>query len=258
MVPTTYVAPNEKTSPIFCRAFAKGCGGQAQVGEPLREGPMALWGSPKLWAMLTRARKEGRTWYYGDNAYFGRSELTNPTGEKFFRITKNALQHDGTGASDPSRFRQFGLPIQPWRATGHHIVICPNCAAYFELHGMRVDHWLHQVQSVIKMHTDRPVKVRWKLTAKDFPLAKDLVDAWATVVFTSNSAVESLVAGVPVFVLGETAAAYRMGQPDLTKIETPFYPNDRQAFCEALACNQWTLKEIERGMAWRQVQERAA
>ena len=38
--------------------------------------------------------------------------------------------------------------------------------------------------------------------------------------------------GVPVFVLADFAAAYRMGTPDLTQIESPVYPDGRQTFVE--------------------------
>ena len=78
--------------------------------------------------------------------------------------------------------------------------------------------------------------------------------------WSSNSAVEALLAGIPVFVQAKHAASYRMGTPDLTKIENPVAPSDniRLRFFQALAANQWTAEEIASGMAWAQIREREA
>jgi hypothetical protein len=55
---------------------------------------------------------------------------------------------------------------------------------------------------------------------------------------------------VPVFPLGKCAAS-RMGLSDLARIETPYYPGDREQFLWNLAAQQWTLDEIAAGEAWR-------
>lgn len=255
MIPMTYAAPGERTSPIFCAAFAKGCGGQVQIGGPLRPGPVALWGSPQLWPLFLQAQAEKRTYYYGDNSYFGRGE--------YYRITRNTLQHDGTGPGNAKRFAAFGLSIQPWRQNGTHIVVCPNSPAHFKLFNQDVNVWLRDVVATLTRHTDRPIRIRWKTRAKAYPLSHDLEGAWAVVVWSSNSAVEAIVAGVPVFVQSKHAAAYRLGLANLERIEDPIYPDDRtrEQFCHSLAAHQWTAEEIGRGVAWRALRdpsERAA
>lgn len=250
-MPTTYIAPGERTSPIFCGAFAAGCGGPSQVAGELQPGPVALWGSPKLWPLLTKAQEEQRTWYYGDNAYFARG--------KYYRITRNAYQHNGIGMPDPARFKQFKMGIKPWRQKGTHIVVCPNSPVHFQLFGMSVETWLKETVATIAQYTDRPIRIRWKTRAKACPLSQDLQGAWAVVVWSSNSALEALVAGIPIFVQAPHAATYRFGTPDLSLIETPVAPSDqaRLKFCQVLAANQWTLDEIRSGMAWSQLREAA-
>lgn len=239
--------PGELTSPRFARAFAQGCRGIVSCDpSTLKPGPFAAFCTPPLWPLLRQAKAEGRDCFYGDHAYFDVAR------GRQFRITKNAYQHDGRGTVTSQRFDAFGLTVKPWRRAGSHIVVCPNSAPHFACHGVYRGDWLETVTSRLQQSTDREIRVRTKHESP--PLADDLRGAWAVVVYSSASAIESLMAGVPVFVLAPFAAAYRMGSPDLTQIESPVYPNDREPFLWALADNQWTLSEIESGLAWRALQ----
>jgi len=253
MIPVSYYTPDELTSPRFAYAFAKGCGGGMTTADVLPEhlridgrrlgaAPIALFGSPSQWPLLRQAQADGRDWYYGDHAYFGR--------KTFYRITKNAYQHDGTGEADPERFSKFGRPVQPWRASGAHILICPNSPIHFALHGLDHDEWLREVKETLRTVTDRPLRVRWK-RGNRIRIGEELQGAWACVVYSSAAALDALILGIPVFVLAPFAAAYRMGRSDLTQIEAPLYPETREPFLWNLAANQWTFAEIYRGLAWR-------
>lgn len=243
MIPVTYSVPRELTSPVWCEAFAKGCGGPVETDGILRDRPVALFGSPRLWSLLTQARAEGRTWWYGDKAYFGRG--------KFYRITRNAFQHDGSGNAGPERFRRFGLSIAPWRTSGSHILVCPPGDRFQRLHG--VEDWLERTLETLKTYTDRPIRVRPKPRLIDGnSLAPDLEDCWALVTFMSNTAVEAVLAGIPVFVTGRSAAS-RMGLDDRSRIESPVMPDGREQWAWNLAANQWTLDEIRSGAAWRAI-----
>lgn len=246
MIPVAYYDPNGTTSPKFAYAFAKGCrGSMTPEIDYLFDGPVATFGSPPVWPLLRTARAHGRDVYFGDHGYFGR--------HKFFRITQNGMQHDGTGSADAGRFNAFRRPVQPWRTSGRHILVCPNSAVYFGLHGMSVEEWIIDVRSQLAKYTDREVRVRWKVTAE--PIATDLRDAWAVVVFSSAAALDGLIAGVPVFTLAPFAATARMGLADLSRIEDPVYPDGREPFLWNLANNQWTIQEICAGVAWRSLLE---
>lgn len=246
--PVSYYVPSEYTSPKMAYAFAKGCGGTITDDlDYLFEGPVALFGSPPAWPLLRRAQEAGREWYYIDHGYFHKG--------KYYRITKNAYQHDGRGTSTGVRFRAFQrLKIQPWRTEGNHIVLCPNSAAHFALHGLDVDQWLRDVLTTLRQHTDREVRIRWKVQRHERPIAEDLVNAWACVVFSSAAALDALIAGVPVFTLAPFASTVRMGLSDLAQIEQPVYPEDRESFLSVIADNQWTLQEMLQGIAWRALQ----
>jgi len=250
VIPVAYYEPSEMTSPKLAYAFAKGCKGTITDEKELFPGPVALFGSPALWPVLREAQRQNRIWHYADHGYWRKGV--------YYRITTNAYQHDGIGDATPTRFLNHRRPVQPWRSTGSHIVICPNSAIHFELHGSNVDTWLRDVQSQLRQHTDREIRVRWKTDRRVKPLSEDLVDAWAVVVYSSASAIEALIAGVPVFTLAPFAASVRMGLSDLSQIEHPYLPDDREPFLWNLADHQWTINEIFDGVAWRTLREEGA
>lgn len=210
-------------------------------------GDVALFGSPARWELLQQAIREGRTWYYGDHGYFGRGE--------YFRVTRNAYQHTGVGPGDMARFAKFRRPIQPWRRYGQHIVITLQTPRYYELFGTTQQAWLDGVRQTIQQHTKRPLVIRSKQEARVRPIELDLRGAWALVTFSSATALDALIAGIPVFVLADFAAGYRWGTPDLHQITKPVTPDGREALMSCLAANQWTFAELERGVAWRALQE---
>jgi hypothetical protein len=245
VTPVSYYAPDEFSSPKFAFAFARGCDGEITDETELFPGPVALFGTPSRWDVLRQAQSEGREWYYGDHGYLGR--------RTYYRITKNAYQHDGRGAATPDRWRKFNREILPWRKDGSHVLVCPNSATYCALHGFDVQDWLTDVHITLRAHTDREIRLRWKVDRT--PIGFDLVDCWACVVFSSAAALEALIFGVPIFVLAPFAAGARLGLSDLTKIEAPIYPDGREQLLWNLCDQQWTLQEIFKGDAWRALRE---
>jgi hypothetical protein len=206
---------------------------------------------------LRQAQREGRDWYYGDNGYFKPGRRIRDRG--YYRVTKGAMQHDGSGVFPPDRWNRLGLSIKPWRKRGSHIVVCPPSRLYAVILDFNADQWLADTLSKLKTYTDRPLRVRKKMSwdevkRLDGPsLADDLADAWALVTHSSNAAVEALLAGVPVFCT-DRCAAYRMGLPDLARIEDPAMPDDREQWAWNLAANQWNLEEMRSGLCWRELQ----
>lgn len=231
--PVVYRDERVKSSRLVADALAaSGC--EVETGFRLRGGAFASFPSRRLWPLLQRAISEGRDWYYADHPYFGRGHYDR------YRITRNAYQHDGRGESDGRRFREFGLPVHPWRR-GRHIVVCVPDRDIARLKGFCPDDWVRDVKA--RMETDRPVIWRPREAERTGPpLEAVLDDAWALVCHESNAAIEALLHGVPVFCTGVCAAS-SMSAP-LERIEEPHYPDDRERFFGVLADNQWTLSEI--------------
>jgi len=238
-----YITKSERTSPIWGRAFAKGmrsnniCLDDIFVGKPI-----ALFGSQAKKSVLRKTQAIGQTWFYGDHAYWRRF--------KYFRCTRNAYQHDGSGNASSHRFGRLGVKIIPWTFHGRHIVVCPPDERHAQF--MDFDHkqWLTNTLTSLKKYTDRPIKIRDRKQAYNRynTLALDLNNAWAVVTHTSNVAVDAVIAGVPVFCTGQCAAS-AMGLSDLSRIEYPVRP-EREQWAFNLADNQWTINEMERGLLW--------
>lgn len=239
MIPV-YVQKGKTLSKQFCEAFAAGCGGEVET--EYRPGPWAGYGSPVLWPDLVRTIKGGHPFYYGDHAYFGRGV--------YFRVTKNAFQHDGRGEPDYDRLRPFHEKPKPWRKSGRHILVCTQTQPYYERFG--IGGWLAETVQRLKLYTDRPIIVRPKDTNR--PLLQDFQDAWAVVCCTSNTAVEAIMEGIPAIVTGQCAASL-MALSDPALVEHPMMPDDdeRMRWAGTLAANQWTLEEIAAGLCWGKI-----
>lgn len=248
-LPVSYAVQHERSSPRFAGAFAAGCGGQATpLNVRVPDAPMALFGSPERWDLLQEHIATGQDWYYADHAYFRRGRQ--------YRIARNRYQSaiDVTQLPQrmPSRFAALRLePVQAWQENGSAIVICPNSPTYMAWFGIDAKRWTLDVAEEISRYTDRPIIIRWKSNAQQRPLYLDLHNAYATVVFSSGAAVESLYHGVPVFVLASWATTAPMGLNNLSKINQPYRPDHRLPFLWELAERQWNLDEIQAGVAWR-------
>jgi len=238
------------------RAFAAGCCGKvASVTEPrLLDGDAAFYGVRPAWlALWEQAKAEKRGWFYIDNGYF------DSTRERYFRVTRNALQCDAMNAvwndEGPKRFKALGLTIQPWRKGGDHVLVCPQSAEFTKICAGYEGDWEADAAAALRKFTDREIRVRRK--GSTIPLQKDLVGAHALVTSMSCAAVEALLAGIPVFCTHRCAAQW-YGLSDLTMIETPDTSasmDSRQLFMELLAANQWSVSEMRDGACWRAFEE---
>ena len=223
---------------------------------------------------IHRHWQEKKDFYYIDTGYFGNFVSPgNPGGKKLFhRVVKNDVQKhwletcpsdrwDNICKIDP-RYKWNGWKIG--RRQGHKIlVIVPNrkaCVFYGYDTEPYVDNsnrpWLMQTIETIKKHTDMEIVVREKgsRSERHHNSIFDALDEgiFATVAFNSIAAIESIAYGVPAFVT-VTCAASPLASTDLSKISTPFYPDESlvHRHCASLAYGQFTGEEIANGTAWK-------
>ena len=259
---------------MVCNAFAQGAKTDVVGPAPLKPGDVFMYGALRgLLPTLRQAQREGRKWYYSDNAYF----LPGKDERAYFRVTRNALQHDGSGKATPEhlqRLHALKLQIQPWRTSGEHVVICPPGRLFGATFGFSADTWLEDTVERLRSFTDRPLILRRKMSWNDAKpleilgsrgmpktsvktlLSEDLAGAWTLVTHSSNSAVEAVLAGIPVFCTHPCGSS-EMGLSDLSKIEAPRTDGDRENWAAVLARNQWRLAEMRDGTAWRMLNEAA-
>jgi hypothetical protein len=217
------------------------------VSAGLQPGPMFTFGTLRgTMPLLQEAMADGREWFYCDHGYFKSGHFAG-----YYRVTRNAWQHDGRGLAEPGRWASLGLRIKPWQRGGRSVLVCPPGEVYAALHGFTSVGWLEETTAQLKAATDRPVIVRTKPGKQNHPgpLEHALRDCHAIVVHSSNAAVDALLAGVPVFCTAP-CAAQTMGHTDPALIETPLYPDDRERWARVLAANQWTLDEMRDGACW--------
>ncbi len=127
--------------------------------------------------------------------------------------------------------------------------------------GFYPQQWERDTIGKLRLFTDREIIYRPKpsdplaspipgthFSKKTTTLEEDLASAWCVVTHHSNVAVDALLAGIPVFCVG--GVAREMGTPDLSQIETPHYPNDREQWAADLAYTQWSVPEMAAGHCW--------
>lgn len=260
MTVVCYPTTGKRKAYKLCSAFAAGApGGQvAPLSYPrLFPGAAFFYGwTQHTAALIAKCKRRGVDWYYADNAYyFGRGP--------YFRVTRNGLMHDGHGTANPKRMAQLGIEPAPYRKDGRHIVIATQSELFFRLHlNTTRQAWTQQVCAEIARHTDRPVVVCHKPDPSSAEWPHDnfeqvLPDAWAVVSHSSSVMVKALADGIPVFSLGDSMAS-NMGLDDLSRIEQPFYPEDRHRWLAVLMANQWLISEMRQGNCWRDLQAREA
>lgn len=236
------------TSTTFGKAFANGCNGNVSYdSKMLFDGDVAMFGHPDLMPLLDEAKKQGRNWYYGDKAYFGRNV--------YYRITKNAYMHNASGEPDFNRLKRLNLTFEPWR-NGSDILICPQSDIFFRLKGTTQKDWIYETTKKIKRFTDRKIRFQYKSNNKtaEQSFKRALNGIWAVVVHSSMAGVQAAVHGVPCFATDAESTAARFGTTDFSLLENPVKPDNREQMAGVLAANQWTISEINSGFAWEQLQ----
>ena len=208
---------------------------------------------------------DGRDFYFMDTGYMGnhRGPL-NPMGWKFYhRIVKNDLQHSEMIKRPDDRFRKLAIPLHDWKKGGRKILIAKPDEKPMKFYGLELDEWLQETIDTIKKYTDRPIEVRERVKSRvertiNSTLKEALDDdVHCLVTFNSNSATEAVMYGYPSFTLSPTHAASPVTSQDLSKIETPFYPDKDLVYAWAchLAYGQFHINELKDGSAWRILNE---
>jgi len=166
---------------------------------------------------------------------------------------------------DPQRFKDLRLSVKPWKETGEVILIAGMSQKAARAEGLNHQAWERAALASIQAKSKRLVIYRPKPNCmrsyplqgarfdKKTPLAAMFSNCHALVTRQSNTAVDALLAGIPVFC--ELGPASVMGQSDLSKIESPIYPEDRQRFVEDIAWCQFKTAEIAAGLPFRHFKE---
>ena len=173
--------------------------------------------------------------------------------------------------NDRSRADHLGLVCKPWRSNGDFILICGQHDKSLQWQNMPVlATWAIGTIKTIRMYSKRPIIFRphprcplpniehkfknvhrqapKKLngTYDNFDIGFDNVHA--TVSYSSNPGVHSIINGIPAFV-GTSSLAYDVANDIdfMHDIENPIMP-DRQQWLNDYAHTEYTLEEISQGI----------
>lgn len=149
------------------------------------------------------------------------------------------------------RFFSLGIEIKPW-AKGDHIVLCGQVPWDASVDHINMMEWLGDAYRLIRMRSSRTVVVRHHpcISKPTKTFLDEISEAHAVVTFNSNSGVEALIAGKPVFAFDEGSMAWPVCNKSFDLIENPVKP-DRAQWLNDLAYSQWTPDEMKEGLAWK-------
>jgi hypothetical protein len=155
------------------------------------------------------------------------------------------------------------MNIEPWKKPGSKILIAKPDEKPMKFYDMDLENWVEETIATIKQYTDRPIVVRERVKSRNDRVITNTLkealqdDVHCLVTFNSNSATESILCGVPAFTLAPQHAAMPVTEQDLSKIDTPYYPDmDKiRAWVNHLAYCQFHINELKDGTAWRILNE---
>jgi hypothetical protein len=165
---------------------------------------------------------------------------------------------------------QTNLKLQPYRGNGNHILLCLQRQGGWSMGGIDVQSWIASTVSAIRMHSNRPIRLRahpGDKTLHDFgqiinqfsnvhvspannSLLDDLANCWAVVNHNSSPVVGAAIEGYPIFVTDpERSQCKEIANTDFAKIEDPVL-YDRQLWLTRLSMFHWNFAEVESGQCW--------
>jgi hypothetical protein len=214
--------------------------------------------------IMQKCLADGKDFYYVDSGYVGNNiNRLNPVGNKLYhRIVKNDLQQTEIRPRPNDRWQALGINLQS-RKFGKKIIIAAPDEKPCRYYGIDQAQWVQQTIEEIKKYTNRPVEVRQRAPKRidrvsTAPLQQVLTqDVHALVTFNSIAAVESILSGVPAFVLAPSHIAQPVANTQLSQIDNPYWADQDKlnAWCHSMAYGQYHVRELRDGTAFRMMQE---
>ncbi len=199
------------------------------------------------------------TYYHIDHAYQfkAKEHHINPIlNDKMYRITKNGLMINYIDKLDDNdyerikRYKDF-YEIKSWKKTGDYIIVLPPSDHVKKWYN--IPNWETETVEKLKKITKRNIVIKTKNDNRPFKVM--LSGAWAVVTCQSTAAVDALLEGVPSF-CDKMSMAKPVSYTDLSLIDTPFYPDNREEWFNSLLANQYFINEIHDGTAWNRVKNK--
>ena len=170
--------------------------------------------------------------------------------KKWHRLTRNHLHFNQSFVAPADRLLNFTSFPQPWRKDGSKILIVEPGEFAAGIFHVEAKSWGQQVAEELKKYTDRPIEFRSKTNKKTrTSLYQQLLDGdyYCTISINSNSAVESIWAGVPAITL-DKHVSNAVTRNSLSQINDLYYGSLGDWLAWLSYC-QFTFDELMDGTA---------
>lgn len=196
--------------------------------------------------LLVQKIDNNKPFWFIDSGY---TNFIEPN-KKWHRIVRNHLHYSSYFDAPVDRLNCFPCFPAPWRNNGDKILILepgPFSASIFHID---VKSWKYNIVKELRKYTDKKIFFRPKINKK---IRKDLYrkllddDYYCTISINSNSAVESIWAGVPAVTLGK-----HISNPvtvNQIKDINNLYRGPLGNWLSWLSYNQFTYDELLNGQA---------
>lgn len=176
--------------------------------------------------------------------------------------------------------KKTNTTLKPWRTKGKHVIYAMQIPEDTSLLGMDVFAAAQYDLTMLRRLTDRPIfislhpgmkrrpkiiknNLRFVDSFKQIAELSDCVisetpthdlfeNAWCTICYTSGTAYESIINGIPAITLSERSFMRPITSTSWYDVESPVTP-DRMPWLSRIAYCQWTLTEILDGTFKRHV-----
>lgn len=235
-------------------AGIQACGDKSVVRE-MGQAPVGTVGISYGWKHHDQLNKFPR-FVYADLGFWSR--------DRYYRITANGWGSESyvRAGLPASRFESLGLTIKPWH-DGEEIIIAGSSEKSARHHGFGYMEWEQMAADALKgcgyrvfyrpKPTDKGARPLPGVHYDARPLAEALASARALVTHHSNTAIDALLAGVPVHCVAGAAAAFSVPLNEISKAPRL---EGREQFLWDVAWLQWTEAEMRSGDVWRHLKER--
>jgi len=189
-----------------------------------------------------------------------------------WKVGLNGINRDayfGPSGNDNARANELGLKLKPWKYDGEYILIAGQHEKSLQWEGMQpMSQWVMDTIQTIRAQTKRPIIFRphprcplpaieheFKDVKRQEPLQikgsyddfdMQFNNIWATVSWSSNPGIHSIINGVPAFT-GPSSLAFDVAEQNLSNIENPLY-GDRTQWLNDYAHTEYTVEEISKGI----------
>lgn len=214
--------------------------------------------------IMKQCWQDQRDFYYVDTGYFDHwlAQQSQRSGKLYHRVVRNNLQHTTMLDRPADRWQRLGIAL-PGRRYGSKIIVAVPDEKPCKFYGIDRQEWIQHTINLLKTHTDRPIVVRDRAAVREQRIVQDPLcqaltqDVHALVTFNSVAAIESILSGVPAFVLAPCHAAQPVANTELSAIEEPYWPqaDKLHAWACHLAYCQFHVSELRTGSALRACDE---